>query len=295
MPDQPLGRIIIITGLSGSGKSTALNALEDNGYFCIDNLPVALLPKFLALRNETSPEIVKLGVVMDMREKDFVRGFKDVFSQVKSQNYDLHLVFLEASDQSLVKRFSETRRRHPLAPQGSLLEGIRREREFMATVREAAAEVVDTTNYNVHDLRSFFVQRFTGAETGRDLSIELLSFGFKHGIPLQSDIVMDVRFLPNPYYLDELRDLDGRDNRVVEYVMAGPESVEFLARLSGLLEYVIPFYRREGKSYLAIAVGCTGGQHRSVTVVDQLAERLKKVSKNITVRHRDIIRKRETG
>jgi UPF0042 nucleotide-binding protein len=291
--DQSRGRIVIITGLSGSGKSTALNALEDNGYFCIDNLPVQLLPKFLALRDESSPDIIKLGVGMDMRAKDFVANFKEIFSQIQVLDYDLVMVFLEASDQVLVKRFSETRRRHPLAEDGSLLEGIQRERMQMAPVRDAANEVIDTSTFNVHKLRDIFTQKFARAANGHRMSMELISFGFKHGLPQEADILIDVRFLPNPFYLDELRDLDGRDHRVVEYVSTGPEYADFMNRFEDLLQFMIPLYQREGKSYLAVAVGCTGGMHRSVTVVNDLAARLEKSVAGLSVRHRDIVDRRE--
>lgn len=290
--DLPLGRIVIITGLSGSGKSTALSALEDSGFFCIDNLPVVLLPKFLALRNQSNSEFPKLAIVMDMREKNFVQEFENAFSQIKSEHYDLRIVFLEAADEALVKRFSMTRRRHPLVESGSLVEGIHREREVMAPVREASTEIIDTTRYNVHQLREVIVQRCAQVEIGRGMSVEFLSFGFKHGIPPEADILMDVRFLPNPYYLDELRDLDGCHPAVVEYVMMREESRRFIDEFCRLLEYIIPLYRREGKSYLVIAVGCTGGQHRSVTVVDRLAERLGRLADKIWVRHRDIPHKR---
>ena len=287
--EQPLGRIIIITGLSGSGKSTALNTLEDNGFFCIDNLPVQLLPKFLALWHETNTEVIKLGVVMDLREKDFVRRFQEVFQQIQSHNYDLTVIFLEASVDVLVKRFSETRRRHPLAERETgLIEAIRLERGLMSPVREAANEVIDTSSLNTPKLRDIFSERFARISLGQRMYIELLSFGFKHGVPPQTDILMDVRFLPNPYYLDELRNLDGRDPRIVEYVMSSEEAVQFVRKFSDLLDFVIPLYQREGKSYLAIAIGCTGGQHRSVTIVNELAASLKKKYDRISIRHRDI-------
>ena len=291
--DQSLGSIVIISGLSGSGKSTALNALEDNGYFCIDNLPVLLLPKFLALQKEANLEIVKLGLVMDMREKEFVKSFKEVFHHLKSQDINVLVLFMEASDQVLVKRFSETRRRHPLAESGNLLEGIRRERELMNPVRMEADEILDTTTYNARDLRKRLTNRFGKADLERSLSVEIMSFGFKFGLPPEADIVMDVRFLPNPFYLDELRELDGTDHRVVEYVLASEDSGNFLNKFSELLNFVLPMYQREGKSYLVIAIGCTGGQHRSVTIVNELAGRLREKNGAVTVRHRDIVRRRE--
>ena len=287
-PNVVLGRIIVITGLSGSGKSTAMAALEDSGFFCIDNLPLPLLPKFLALRDQFREDVFKLAVAMDIRGKEFVHEFKEVFSQIDSSHFKLEIVFLEASDAALVKRYSETRRRHPLAESRSLAEAIRKEREFMAPVREAATEIIDTTAFNVHQLRDLFVQKFAQADPEERMSVELMSFGFKYGLPPEADIIMDVRFLPNPYYLDELRELDGRDDRIVEYVMAGEESRKFVAEFLRLLEFVIPMYRREGKSYLVIAIGCTGGQHRSVTIVNQLASKLTETVQHLSIRHREL-------
>jgi UPF0042 nucleotide-binding protein len=287
-----LGRIVVITGLSGSGKSTALSALEDNGFFCIDNLPILLLPKFLALREQTSADIFKLGLVMDLREKEFISQFQDVFEQIKGQ-YDLTVIFLEANDQVLVKRYSETRRRHPLAENRGLLEGIQRERELMAPIRQAANDWIDTSEMNTHALRERIIQRYAWRESRSHMSIELLSFGFKYGLPPEADIIMDVRFLPNPFYVDHLRDLDGRDQAVVEYVMAQEEGRQFVKYFRDLIDFVVPLYRREGKSYLVIAIGCTGGQHRSVTVVRLLAEQLTAFSDTISIRHRDVTKKRD--
>ncbi|MBW2093031.1 MAG: RNase adapter RapZ [Deltaproteobacteria bacterium] len=284
--DQRRGKIIIITGLSGSGKSTALAALEDKGFFCIDNLPVLLLPKFLSLYDQTSTEFLNLAVVMDMREKNFVHNFHEIFSQIQSQNYDLQMVFLEASNEVLLRNFSYTRRPHPLAQEGKLLEAIELERKIMNPVKEAAYQVVDTSDFNVHQLRDFITQKF--ARVGGGMSIELLSFGYRYGLPQEADIVMDVRFLSNPYYEDDLRELDGRDLKVVEYVMSSEESRRFISNFYELLNQLIPLYENEGKSYLTIAIGCSGGRHRSVTISNELARRLEEKPYRISVRHRDL-------
>ncbi len=280
------GNIIIITGLSGSGKTTALAALEDKGFFCIDNLPVLLLPKFLSLHRQTSEDFLRLAVVMDVREKNFVHNFQEIFSCIQSQNYDLQMIFLEASNETLIRNFSYTRRPHPLAQEGKLLEAIEMERKTMKPVKEAAQLVVDTSDFNVHQLRDFITQKFTKA--GPSMSIELLSFGYRYGLPQEADIVMDVRFLPNPYYQDDLRDQDGTDEQVVEYVMASEESRLFVENFSNLLDQLIPLYENEGKSYLTIAIGCSGGQHRSVTISNELARRFKEKPYRISVRHRDL-------
>ncbi|MBW1708726.1 MAG: RNase adapter RapZ [Deltaproteobacteria bacterium] len=284
--DQRRGNIIIITGLSGSGKTTALAALEDQGFFCIDNLPVLLLPKFLSLYNQTSTDFLKLAVVMDMREKNFVPNFQEIFIQIQSDNYDLKMIFLEASSDILLRNFSYTRRPHPLAQEGKLLEAIERERRVMVPVKEAANQVVDTSDFNVHQLRDFVSQKF--AKTNGGMSIELLSFGYRYGLPQEADIVMDVRFLSNPYYHDELRELDGRDLKVVNYVMASNESRRFVSMFYDLLKQLIPLYETEGKSYLTIAIGCSGGRHRSVTISNELARRFEGKPYRISVRHRDL-------
>lgn len=280
------GQIIVISGLSGSGKSTALNALEDQDFFCIDNLPVLLLPRFLSLHKTLSADFLKLAVVMDMREKNFVDNFKEVFEQIQLDDYDLQMVFLEASGEALLRNFSYTRRPHPLAQEGSLLEAIEKEREIMAPVREAARQIIDSSEFNAHQLRDFITQKYS--QIGPGMSIEFLSFGYRYGIPHEADIVMDVRFIPNPFYEDELRDIDGRDEKVIEFVMAAKESLDFIDHFYALLKRLLPLYDSEGKSYLTVAIGCTGGQHRSVTVANELAKRFTSNSYRISVRHREI-------
>lgn len=280
------GQIIVISGLSGSGKSTALNALEDQDFFCIDNLPVLLLPRFLSLHKTLNADFLKLAVVMDMREKNFVDNFKEVFEQIQLDDYDLQMVFLEASSQALLRNFSYTRRPHPLAQEGRLLKAIEKEREIMAPVREAAQQIIDSSEFNAHQLRDFITQKYS--QIGPGMSIEFLSFGYRYGIPHEADIVMDVRFIPNPFYEDELRDLDGRDEKVVEFVMAAKESLDFIDHFYTLLKRLLPLYDSEGKSYLTVAIGCTGGQHRSVTVANELAKKFTSNSYRISVRHREI-------
>lgn len=280
------GQIIVISGLSGSGKSTALNALEDQDFFCIDNLPVLLLPRFLSLHKTLNADFLKLAVVMDMREKNFVDNFEEVFEQIQLDDYDLQMIFLEASDEALLRNFSYTRRPHPLAQEGRLLEAIEKEREIMAPAREAAQQIIDSSEFNAHQLRDFITQKYS--QTGPGMSIEFLSFGYRYGIPHEADIVMDVRFIPNPFYEDELRDIDGRDEKVVEFVMAAKESLDFIDHFYTLLKRLLPLYDSEGKSYLTVAIGCTGGQHRSVTVANELAKRFTSNSYRISVRHREI-------
>lgn len=282
------GLVIIITGLSGSGKSTALNALEDNGFFCIDNLPILLLPKFLALRQEADAGFIKLGVVMDLREPEITTHYQEVFTLVRAMGYELKLVFLEAEPSTLVKRFSETRRPHPLAPDGHLAEGLAQERKLLIPLREVASEILDTTRFNTHKLREVVEQKFAQG-FNREMVAEIISFGFKNGLPTEADLVFDVRFLPNPFYIDELRKLDGRDTRVIEYVFGSEEARVFLDKITDLLKYVLPLYRREGKSYLAVAIGCTGGHHRSVAMAGQLWENLVEAGLGpVSIRHRDV-------
>ncbi|MDR1394584.1 MAG: RNase adapter RapZ [Deltaproteobacteria bacterium] len=282
------GLIIVVTGLSGSGKTSALKALEDHGFMAIDNLPVLLLPKLLALRKE-SGDFIRLAVGMDAREADLMNNYDEIFSQARELGYELKLLFLEAEDASLVKRFSETRRRHPLAQEGNLAAAICLEREQLAPLREIADLIINTTVLTAQRLREMVLERFVQIPNRRSLSVEVLSFGFKNGLPPEADLMLDVRFLPNPFYVEKLRALDGRDSRVLDYVLSFRETKDFLEKLLDLLVFLLPLYQREGKSYLTIAVGCTGGQHRSVALAGYLWERLKDIfSGSLVLRHRDI-------
>jgi UPF0042 nucleotide-binding protein len=283
------GRLLIVTGLSGSGKSTVLKALEDLGYLAIDNLPVDLLPKFLALRKE-SGGFIRLAVGMDAREPELAGQFENRFREARDLGYELSLLFIDAAEDVLVKRFSETRRPHHLAPRGDLVAGIRAEREHLLPLREAADQVIDTSSLKAGALRELVMERFSQEGASRSMSVEILSFGFKNGLPPEADLMVDVRFLPNPFYIDGLRALDGRDRAVRDYVMGAPETGGFLGRFLEMLAYLLPLYQKEGKSYLTIAVGCTGGQHRSVAVAEALNDALGRVFGGpLNLRHRDIV------
>jgi UPF0042 nucleotide-binding protein len=284
-----IGLIIVVTGLSGSGKSSALKSLEDNGFLAIDNLPVQLLTKFLAIRKE-SGDFIRIAAGMDAREAELVDHFDEAFEQARAMGYELKLLFLEAADQVLVKRFSETRRTHPLAPDGGLTAGIAQERQRLAPLRAVADLIIDTSQIKAQSLREMVLDRLVHARNRRVLSVEFLSFGFKNGLPPEADLMLDVRFLPNPFYIERLRALDGRDEAVSDYVLSFPETTEFLSKLVDLLDFLLPLYQREGKSYLTIAVGCTGGQHRSVAIACYLWETLRsRFHGSVVLRHRDIV------
>jgi UPF0042 nucleotide-binding protein len=283
------GLIIVVTGLSGSGKSSALKSLEDNGFLAIDNLPVQLLAKFLAIRKE-SGDFIRITVGMDARESELIEHFDEAFTQARDLGYELKLLFMEANNQVLVKRFSETRRPHPLGSDGGLVSAIDLERKRLAPLREIADLIIDTSNISAPRLREMVLERFVQVQNRRNLAVEVLSFGFKNGLPPEADLMVDVRFLPNPFYIEKLRALDGRDERVLNYVLSFKETTVFLEKLLDLLVFLLPLYQREGKSYLTIAVGCTGGQHRSVALAGYLWERLKDCfSGSLMLRHRDIV------
>jgi UPF0042 nucleotide-binding protein len=282
-------RFVVLTGLAGSGKSQAIRALEDLGYFCVDNLPIELLPMLADLTLRAGSEISRAAVVVDIREGRMLEEFPHAYQRLQ-QNERLNpvLIFLEAKVPTLVRRFSETRRPHPLAPDRSAIEGIREEKKAMQKVRRMADHIVDTTEMTVHELRHAFTGVAAGHAPGGQLVVTILSFGFKHGIPVDSDLLFDVRCLPNPHFVERLRRLTGRDRAVVQYMRRHASTKEFLERLTTFLRFALPQYVAEGKSYLTVAIGCTGGQHRSV----MMAEALKKAlagTKDVRVRvkHRD--------
>ena len=286
---QRSGRFIVVTGLSGSGKSQAIRALEDLGYFCVDNLPAILIPTLADLVRREG--ISRVAIVVDIREKGFLDDFPKILRKLRSiKGLNPALIFLEATHETLVRRFSETRRPHPLAPSTSASEGIRVERRRMNAIRNMADEIIDTTHLTVHQLRQKFAS-FSGV--GRDekakLAVTLVSFGFKHGIPMDADLVFDVRFLPNPHFVQRLRPKTGKDKAVVRFMREHPETDELLTRLTDLLNFLIPQYVAEGKSYLTIAIGCTGGRHRSVMISEALRKALAQLpGARVQVQHRDI-------
>jgi UPF0042 nucleotide-binding protein len=283
-------RFIVVTGLSGSGKSQAIRALEDLGYFCVDNLPTTLIPTLAEWSLRAGGEMAKVAIVVDVREGSFLSQFPKVMRKLRGmRRLQLALIFLEADDAALLRRFSETRRPHPLAHNRPVIDGIRRERARLAAIREMADEVVDTSQLNAHELRVAFAE-FSRVRSARaPLVITLLSFGYKHGLPVEADLVFDVRCLPNPYFVPGLRQKTGRDRAVVEYMRQHQSTTEFLSRLVDFLRFLVPQYVAEGKSYLTIAIGCTGGRHRSVMMAEAVRRSLVGLEGvRLRVRHRDI-------
>jgi UPF0042 nucleotide-binding protein len=283
-------RFVVLTGLSGSGKSQAIRALEDLGYFCVDNLPVTLLPMLAELTLRAGTEISRAAVVVDVREGKMLKEFPQVYRRLKSRkNLNPVLIFLEAAEPALVRRFSETRRPHPLAPDRSAIEGIREERDAMRAIRKLADHVIDTSEMTVHELRHVFTGVAAGSTPGSQLVVTILSFGFKHGIPVDSDLLFDVRFLPNPHFVPALRPYTGRDQEVVRYLDRASATHEFLDHTLNLLKFLIPQYAHEGKRYLTIGIGCTGGRHRSVAIAEALRKGLAGIpGVRLRVKHRDI-------
>ncbi len=281
--EQP--QLVIITGLSGSGKGTVLRCLEDIGYYTVDNLPLDLIPTLAELTKD-SPNIARAALVVDVRERGGLQHFPALYSRLR-RGIATRLIFLDADDESLVRRYSETRRPHPLGEGRSVVRSIREERQRLEPLRKLADHIINTSKFNVHELRELIHETFGGGTEQSKILIYITSFGFRHGVPVDSDLLFDVRFLPNPNYIPEYRNLTGKSREVASYIRSFPQSCEFIERISDLLVYLLPHYIREGKSYLTISFGCTGGHHRSVMIADEISRRLRKAGYRVKATHRD--------
>ena len=287
-PDSLDAQLVIITGLSGSGKATVLKAFEDLGYYAVDNLPIGLIQKFAELTQD-APKVRRAALVIDIREGLGLKQFPAIYKKLR-RRVRATLVYLEADDSTLVRRFSETRRPHPLGITTSVSKSIQEEREQLAPIRAVADHIINTSKFNVHELREVIEDKFRGGREKANIRIDITSFGYRHGVPPDSDLVFDVRFLPNPNYIPEFKRLTGRHPRVARYIRSFPQTVEFIERISELLVYLVPHYIREGKSYLTIAFGCTGGHHRSVMIASEIRKRLAHAGFKVKETHRDVNR-----
>jgi len=287
-PEPKRAELVIITGLSGSGKATVLKAFEDLGYYAVDNLPIELIPKFAELTREAA-NVRRAALVIDIREGQTLKRFPAIFKKLRHR-VAATLLFLEADDRTLVRRFSETRRPHPLGRDSSVFKSLRTEREQLAPIRAVADHIINTSKFNVHELREVIGDKFQGNREEAKIRIDITSFGYRHGVPPDSDLVFDVRFLPNPNYIPAFKNLSGRNPSVARYIRSFPQSIEFIDRISELLIYLIPHYIREGKSYLTIAFGCTGGHHRSVMIASEIRKRLARGGFKVKETHRDVKR-----
>lgn len=282
-------RFIIVTGLSGAGKSEATNALEDMGYFCVDNLPPKLIKKFAEVCKQSQGSIDKVALVMDIRGGIFFDDLFESLSELSKEQFQYEILFLDTSDEVLVKRFKEKRRSHPLAPGGRVITGIELERQKLRDVKDKADVIIDTSKYAIKDLREEMARKFGDKEMPeKQMAITILSFGFKYGIPVDSDLVFDVRFIPNPFYIPELKPFSGNDEPVKNYVMEQTETQTFLQKANDMFEFLIPNYQKEGKRQLIISIGCTGGRHRSVAIANSIYETLRANNHDVYVEHRDI-------
>jgi RNase adapter protein RapZ len=287
-PRRPRGpQVLIITGLSGSGKTLVSRALEDIGWFCVDNLPTALIPRFVDLLRE-SQDLRRAALVVDMREREFVKRFPGAFRELRARGVNASLLFLEADEKVLLRRFSETRRPHPLAVNQPAIEGIREEREGLRPIRKTADLILDTSEYTVHELRDYIREHYDLRSEASPIVVSVTSFGYKFGLPSEADLVFDVRFLPNPNFVPQLKRLTGNDAPVVRFMRRQEDTASFLRRVTAFLRFMIPRYIAEGKSYLSIAIGCTGGRHRSVMVANALGRALSGRRYTVKVRHRDV-------
>ena len=281
-------KLVIITGLSGSGKTLVNRCFEDMAYYCVDNIPITLIPKFYELCTDSVAGIQKLALVIDVRGGKFLEQFPTVYQELKERSPKMQMIFLKASDEALIRRFSESRRPHPLAKDRPLVEGIRKEREILKILENESDVVIDTTNFNVHQLREYIVKRFGEASDSGELFMSLVSFGFKYGIPANTDLLFDVRFIPNPYFVGELREKTGKDEEVRDYINGIKLYKSFRTKLVSFLTFLIPHYFKEGKSYLTVSFGCTGGRHRSVLVAEEITGLLREKGFTAEVLHRDI-------
>ena len=290
----PSAQLVIITGMSGAGKTICVQSLEDLGFFCVDNLPPVLIPKFAELIGQSEGRIGKVALVIDLRGREFFKSLSESLKYVKENyTFSTHIIFLEATDSVLVQRYKESRRRHPLAPQGLPLEGIKHERKLLEELKGMAEQVIDTTHLRPAELKERIISRFTHSDNNR-IMINVISFGFKYGVPIDADLIFDVRFLPNPHYVEELRPHTGQEPAVFEYVMKWTETKTFLQKLLDLLHFLIPQYHREGKGQIVIGIGCTGGKHRSVSIAEYLGRTLgSSESEIVKVTHRDASRDRQ--
>lgn len=288
MTERNAQRIVFVSGLSGSGKSTAMAALEDLSFYCVDNLPVQLVSQFLDLCTTASSEIKDIALALDAREKDFLESFPEVVADLRARGAEVDVFFLDCGDEVLERRYRETRRVHPHSPEGSVRNGIDRERQLLDKVVSLADLKIDTTLLNVHELKDTIMRHVSGAS--RETVTNLVSFGFRHGTPAAVELLFDVRFLPNPYFEETLREGTGRHEAVADYVMKSERGESFFRRLEEFIEYLLPFYDQEGKAYVTIGVGCTGGRHRSVAIAEAMAVRLKERGREVSVTHRDVER-----
>jgi UPF0042 nucleotide-binding protein len=288
-------RIVIITGLSGAGKSQAVRCLEDLGYYCVDNLPPSLLPKFIELCLQSDGKIPRIALVIDIRGGRFFDSLFESLDSLNQQGIYYEILFLEAADEILVRRFKESRRRHPLSPLGRVLEGIAQERHRLEELRGRANKIIDTSNLSVHELKEQITELFGSRSASSQITLSVTSFGYKYGILMDADLVMDVRFLPNPYYVEGLRELTGTDERVKKFVLGHEVTRSFITQFIQLLKFLIPHYIVEGKTHLGIAIGCTGGQHRSVVMAIEIGEALGEMGYPVLVKHRDRTRKVSVG
>jgi UPF0042 nucleotide-binding protein len=281
-------KIIIVTGLSGSGKSTALAAFEDAGFYSVDNMPIVMLPQFLKLPAIQQANVVGIALGMDLREKLFIDTYPNILKQIKQEGFALNILFMEADDEIILQRYSQTRRQHPGLKGVSLLESIRFERKMMQRLKKDADNVINTSRLNVHELKEKINSIAGQIVNLPTMRINVVSFGFKHGVPVDADLIIDVRFLANPYFITELKELDGESVKVKDFVLQNDEARTFITKYTDLLDYLIPLYEKEGKAYLTVAVGCTGGRHRSVAIARTIYEHILKNGKNTIINHRDI-------